>query len=414
MGAAVSAAESGRRVGVVDDNPCLGGQIWRSGNTDPSSPAAEWVEKLRTAGVEVLHETRVFHSLGTGTLLAENADEFCELGYDKLILATGARERFLPFSGWTLPNVMGAGGLQAMVKSGLPIKGKRVLIAGTGPLLLAVAAYLRKNGAEIPFICEQASSSSVVRFATWLMRQPNKLGQAISLGKDISGVPLVCNSWPVAALGQKTLEAVVISKNHKTGTVPCDYLACSFHLVPNTELAALLGCRLRTNYVQVDDLQQTSVPEIFCAGEPTGIGGVGASLLEGKIAGYVASGHQEKARAFLRERNKQRQFASALERTFRLRPELKSLAKCDTIVCRCEDVTYGRLQSETSWRAGKLHARCGMGPCQGRICGPATEFLFNWRPESVRPPVFPVRFASLAAMSNRSARELNEVPGGTR
>ena len=51
----------------------------------------------------------------------------------------------------------GAGGLQAMVKCGLPIRGKRMIVAGTGPLLLAVAAYLREHGAEIPMICEQAS-----------------------------------------------------------------------------------------------------------------------------------------------------------------------------------------------------------------------------------------------------------------
>ena len=97
-------------------------------------------------------------------LLAEDSTVFCELRYEKLVLATGARERFLPFPGWTLPNVMGAGGLQAMVKSGLPIRGKRVIVAGTGPLLLAVAAYLRKHGAEIPVICEQASWSSLARF----------------------------------------------------------------------------------------------------------------------------------------------------------------------------------------------------------------------------------------------------------
>jgi NADPH-dependent 2,4-dienoyl-CoA reductase/sulfur reductase-like enzyme len=369
---------------------------------------------LRVAEVEVLHETRVFHLLEPRTLLAESADELYELVYGKLILATGARERFLPFPGWTLPNVMGAGGLQAMVKSGLPIKGKRVLIAGTGPLLLAVTAYLRKHGAEIPFICEQASLSSLVRFGTWLLRQPNKLGQAISLRKDISGVPLVCNSWPVAALGKKVLEAVVISRDHKTQTVPCDYLAYSFHLVPNAELASLLGSRTRDGYVQVDEFQQTTIPDIFCAGEPTGIGGVETSLLEGKIAGYAASGQQEKAKVFLPARDKQRQFASALDRTYQLRPELKNLAKSDTIVCRCEDVTYGRLKEETSWRAAKLHARCGMGPCQGRICGPATEFLFNWRPESVRPPVFPVRFESFSAMSHSSAPEPSQVSGGTR
>ncbi len=107
---------------------------------------------------------RVFHQPEAGVLLAEGIDDIHELHYDKLIVATGARERFLPFPGWTLPNVMGAGGLQAMVKCGLPIHGKRVIVAGTGPLLLAVAAYLRKHGAQILMICEQASVTALGSF----------------------------------------------------------------------------------------------------------------------------------------------------------------------------------------------------------------------------------------------------------
>ena len=91
---------------------------------------------------------KVFHQPEPGVLLAEADHDLFEMRYRNLILATGARERFLPFPGWTLPNVMGAGGLQALVKSGLPIQGKRVVVAGTGPLLLAVASYLRKHGAE--------------------------------------------------------------------------------------------------------------------------------------------------------------------------------------------------------------------------------------------------------------------------
>ncbi len=137
MAAAAHAAEHGQRVGIVDDNAALGGQIWR-GQSEPA--ASKWAERLRSSGVTVLCG-RVFQQPDPCTLLAEGEDILHELRYEKLILATGARERFLPFSGWTLPNVMGAGGLQAMVKSGLPIQGKRVVVAGTGPLLLAVAAY---------------------------------------------------------------------------------------------------------------------------------------------------------------------------------------------------------------------------------------------------------------------------------
>ena len=153
MAAAVRAAECGVRVGIVDDNVTLGGQIWRGESEDgPMKDAAKWNRQLRTADVTTLCGMRVFHQPEPGILLAEGADNLMELSYRNLVLATGARERFLPFPGWTLPNVMGAGGLQAMVKSGLPIRGKRVVVAGTGPLLLAVAAYLREHGAEIPVI----------------------------------------------------------------------------------------------------------------------------------------------------------------------------------------------------------------------------------------------------------------------
>ena len=95
-----------------------------------------------------------------------------EFAYRTLILATGARERFLPFPGWTLPHVIGAGGLQALAKSGLPIAGKRIVIAGSGPLLLAVAKYLKDHGANVRVIAEQADQSSLVRFRPGSPRIP--------------------------------------------------------------------------------------------------------------------------------------------------------------------------------------------------------------------------------------------------
>ena len=121
LAAAVPAAECGLQVGLADDNPALGGQIWRGEAGNTASEAAHWRVRLQTAGARVLCGTRVFHQPEPEILLAEGPDGAIELRYKKLILATGARERFLPFPGWTLPNAMGAGGLQALVKSGLPI-----------------------------------------------------------------------------------------------------------------------------------------------------------------------------------------------------------------------------------------------------------------------------------------------------
>jgi NADPH-dependent 2,4-dienoyl-CoA reductase/sulfur reductase-like enzyme len=410
MAAAARAAECGVRVGIVDDNSQLGGQIWRRSADTQEPESSRWSERVRASGAIALCGLRVVHHPEAGVLLAENLDGFCELTYEKLVLATGARERFLPFPGWTLPNVMGAGGLQAMVKCGLPIRRKRVVVAGTGPLLLAVAAYLRKHGAEIPVICEQASWSDLASFSLALLGWPGKILQGFQLKRDLAGVPFAANSWPLAAHGHQTLESVTISRAGKNENIPCDYLACGFHLIPNIELPLLLGCAVANQCVQVDDLQRTTVSSIFCAGEPTGIGGVELALIEGQIAGLAAAGCVIDAKALFGKRQNALRFARLLDHTFRLRPELRSLPLSETIVCRCEDVSYSRLRQHSSWRAAKLHARCGMGPCQGRVCGPATQFLFNWNPDSVRPPVLPARVETLAATAGQL--EHSEVTGG--
>jgi NADPH-dependent 2,4-dienoyl-CoA reductase/sulfur reductase-like enzyme len=398
IAAAVRAGESGAATGIVDDNATTGGQIWRRARTENVvKQAAEWHQRLQKTNVSVLCGTRVFDQPEPGLLLAERDNEMLHLAYRKLVLTTGARERFLPFPGWTLPNVMGAGGLQAMVKAGLPIRGKRVIVAGTGPLLLAVAAYLRSHGAEIPIICEQASWSKLARFGLRLFTDRQKAAQALQLRRDLARVPFAANTWPVAAHGRTAVESVTILRNGKSEEIACDYLACGFHLVPNTELAALLGCQLRSAFVEVDDLQRTTLPNVFCAGEPTSIGGLELSLIEGEIAGLAAADRLQEAQQLFAQREKWRHFARHLARTFSLRDELRGLSSPETMVCRCEDVPHSRLQGHSGWRSAKLHTRCGMGPCQGRICGPATEFLFRWNPDSVRPPVFPVRVSSLAS-----------------
>ena len=406
IAAAIRAAESGANAGIVDDNAALGGQIWRRARTEGvAEPAAEWHQRLQTTNASVLCGTRVFDQPEPGLLLAERDNDMLQLGYRKLVLATGARERFLPFPGWTLPNVMGAGGLQAMVKAGLPIRGKRVIVAGTGPLLLAVAAYLRSHGAEIPILCEQTSWSKLARFGLTLLADRQKAAQARQLKRDLAGVPFAANAWPVAAHGHTAVQSVTIMRNGRSEEIACDYLACGFHLVPNTELAVLLGCQLRGGFVHVDGLQRTTLPNVFCAGEPTSIGGLELSLIEGEIAGLAASDRVPEAQRLFADRKKWARFARRLDRTFSLRNELRGLASPDTIVCRCEDVPHSRLREHGSWRAAKLHTRCGMGPCQGRICGPATELLFGWNPDSVRPPVFPVRVSSLATAARTSNSE---------
>jgi D-hydroxyproline dehydrogenase subunit alpha len=397
IAAACCAAESGARVGVVDDNPSAGGQIWRGGaEHSPSAEASAWHARLARAGVTFISGAKVVAREAAGVLVAETWERTVTLEYKKLVLATGARERFLPFPGWTLPGVMGAGGLQALVKSGLSISGKRVVIAGSGPLLLAVAEYLKRAGARVLLIAEQAPAARIRGFAARLLMHPAKVWQAIQLRRAISGVPYQFGMWPVAAGGAENVEWVELVRDGKKTRVACDYVACGFHLTPNVELAELFGCEIAGGFVRVNEMQETSATGIFCAGEPVGIGGVEAALIEGQIAGYAAAGDDVSARGLFAKRVSARKFTGLLARTFALRDELRGLAASETLVCRCEDVSHARLAKYSDWRSAKLQTRCGMGACQGRVCGAAAEFIFGWHAESVRPPIFPARVESLA------------------
>ncbi len=396
-GLAAAVATSNKNVTIVDDNPHLGGQIWRSEMGKIKSPEARrLIDAIETNNVSILNNAQVFAKTGDNGLLAETRDGVVALNYKNLIIATGARERFLPFPGWTLLGVFGAGGLQALVKSGFLVKNKRIVVAGTGALLLAVAEYLKAQGADVLAIVEQAPAAKINKFGLSLWREPKKIAQAISLRAKLIGIPYLTNNWVTSAIGDGKLESVTVIRNGKTTTIDCDYLACGFHLVPNIELASLLGCEIASGFVSVDKFQRTSVENVFCAGEPTGIGGVESSLIEGKIAGLEASGRTDEARKHFSQRAKTAGFVRRLNETFALRNELKHLAALETLVCRCEDVTFESLKPYGSWREAKLQTRCGMGPCQGRVCGAATEFLFDWQVDSVRPPIFPVRMESLA------------------
>lgn len=400
IAAAVRAAAEGCRVAVVDENLHPGGQIGRGSaagvrKREPVRGAEEWIARFNRTSVRGFFGWHIFDAPEPKTLRAARDSETMEFRFRSLVIATGARERFLPFPGWTLPNVLGAGGLQAMVKMGLPVRGKRVVVAGTGPLLVAVTAYLRKCGADVVALCEQASLRRLARFGLALAGQPAKLADAVRYGWRARGVRLRSNCWVTEALGEDHLEAVVLNDKGRLVKLETDYLACGFHLVPNCELASLLGCTLDCGFVLVDRFQQTSVKEIYSAGETTGVGGVEAALVEGEIAGLAAAGAHEKASALMKRRDATRRFTLLLDRTYALNPELRRLPAPETIVCRCEDVTMESIQAHASWRAAKLQSRVGMGACQGRICGGACEFLFGWGMESVRPPIQPTAVGNL-------------------
>ncbi|HEX6052637.1 MAG TPA: FAD/NAD(P)-binding oxidoreductase, partial [Gemmatimonadaceae bacterium] len=312
-----------------------------------------------------------------------------------VVLATGARERFLPFPGWTLPGVVGIGGAQALLKQGAEFTGRRVVIAGTGPLMLPVAASLSGAGARVVLVAEQAPAAAVRDFAMSLIWQPEALAQAALYRLAFLGAPYQLGTWVTEAVGGERVESVTVSSGGRTRRVACDVLCTGYGLVPNVELARLLGCAVADGAVAVSESQETTIPRVFAAGEATGIGGVALSLVEGEIAGAAAAGAIRPDSALARRRASLQRFARALARTFAPRAELRALVRDETIVCRCEDVARRSVMALGDARQAKLYTRAGMGACQGRVCGPALEFLFGWAPGTVRPPAEPARLGTL-------------------
>nr|WP_315243316.1 FAD/NAD(P)-binding oxidoreductase [uncultured Albidiferax sp.] len=399
MAAALAAAPSGASIAIVDDNPAPGGQIWRDGlHSQSHAQVPVAAQRMRSqlavcANVRIHSGARVISAPAAQTLLLEDAEHGWSIQWKTLILCTGARELLLPFPGWTLPGVTGAGGLQALIKSGLPVAGERIVVAGSGPLLLAVAASAHKAGAKVVRIAEQAGLASVLGFAARLAGSPGKAVQALTLLHPQYRTA----SHVVAVRGQGRVQSVQLQQGSRRVEIACDRVACGFGLVPNTQLGQLLGCRLTPTGLAVDGWQATSQAGIFAAGECTGVGGSERALVQGRIAGLAAVGDIAAAQKLWPERSRWEAFARQLARSFALASQLKSLPQADTLVCRCEDVPYAAVQACAGWTDAKLHTRCGMGACQGRICGTAMQFLHGWEPPVPRNPLVPARIGTLAA-----------------
>jgi NADPH-dependent 2,4-dienoyl-CoA reductase/sulfur reductase-like enzyme len=402
VAAACRVAESGAKTVVLDEGAPPGGQIHRHRpNREPPEAARPWLDRLARSRAIVRSATSVFDAVRRAAgwrLCAEGPGGTCRIDAGALVLATGARELFLPFPGWTLPGVMGAGGAQALWKSGGSIRGRTAVVAGSGPLLLAVGASLARAGANVAVVAEQALRGSLLRFAGGLVRFPGKLVEAARYRAGFFAAAYRAGTWVAEARGGGRLESVALTDGVDRFEIRCDIAAIGYGLVPNTELPRLLGCEIRGGTVVVDSRQQTSVPGVFCAGEPCGVAGLDVAVAEGELAGLAAAGHaapSAEARRLSATRSRGRRLAVVMDATFRPREELRSLARADTIVCRCEDVRLAALAPFAGIREAKLSTRAGMGPCQGRVCGPALAFLFGWDSDTVRPPIKPVALGSL-------------------
>jgi NADPH-dependent 2,4-dienoyl-CoA reductase/sulfur reductase-like enzyme len=263
----------------------------------------------------------------------------------------------------------------------------------------------------VRWLLEQADGASVARFARSLVRTPRRVLEGLRYAASLETRPRT-RAWVIEATGSDHVREVTFVIDGRKHTDTCDLLCCGFGLVPNTEIAALLGCAIRVDSVVVDGEQRTTVPGVYAVGETTGVGGLDLALIEGELAGRSASGAASPDLHRIRaKRARARAFAETLGAAFRLRDELRSLAGAETIVCRCESVPLGRLSRAWTMRQAKLYTRAGMGPCQGRVCGAALQFLYGWEPDTIRSPVTPATIEALTddpvdpATAGRPSRE---------
>jgi len=453
LAAASAARERGASVTLVDSSDQLGGQYWR--HLPTSRPAAaehrlhhgwETFRQLREAlmadaGCRILTNALIWaietkpESPGVVHVVVGVPDgvgrERSELVATAIVLATGAHDRTLPFPGWDLPGVFTGGAAQALAKSERIAVGNRVLVAGAGPFLLPVAASLTAVGATVVGIFEANRFSTLLR--GWLPR-PWGLVPAASKGLELATyvagfvknhIPYRLGTMVVEAHGDDHVEAVTIVSvtlawEPIAGTerrIEVDAVCVSHGFTPRLELAIAAGCELTPErFVSVDDTQQTSVPGVFAAGEITGIGGVDLALAEGTIAGHVAAGgftSDKTVQRAVRRRRVFRGFAARIEAAHGIRIGWTSAVTPQTIVCRCEEVSFAALcngvhsTGSRSLRTLKLSTRACLGICQGRICGRSVEVLLaqQMEPGSLldevisdrRPIAIPIRLGELAS-----------------
>ncbi|MFD7625899.1 NAD(P)/FAD-dependent oxidoreductase [Streptomyces sp. NPDC059851] len=420
LAAAVTAAGFGLRVTLLDAGERTGGQFYRHpapglGAARPEALHHGWAAFATRDAALRAHGAagRITHLPGHHVWTVVPQDPagtsatwvlHAVAGPDELpatvraravLLATGAYERQLPFPGWTLPGVVGAGGAQAMLKSGLVLPGRRVVVAGSGPLLLAVAGSLAAAGARVPAVVEAAAYTAYAPHLPALLRNPGKLAEGAVYGSALlhRHIRLLTRHAVTEAHGTDRVEAVTVARLDRDwrplpGTarrIPCDAVAVGHGLVPQLELATALGCATRgaadgTVALELDALQRTSVPGIWSAGETGGVGGAQLALFEGEIAAHAVAGRPVPA-ALVRRRARLRAFADAMGRAHRPGAGWTGWLRDDTDVCRCEEVPAGRIREAVAdlgardARTAKLLTRAGMGWCQGRMCGPAVAAL---------------------------------------
>ncbi len=405
LAAAIAARSCGLEVLLLDERSTPGGQYFKQPAGALQEPLLDRQQRdgaaLRSravaGGVRILDGTEVVMALDAGSVVAVRKGHSLVARGRGLVIATGAYERGLPLPGWTLPGVMTTGALQTLWRSYRVVPGRRILVAGNGPLNLQVACELIDAGAHVAAVAEAAELAAPNRLGAlsrmtfadprlaargggYLARLRNqsslRLGAFARRIEPAPGGGLRVEIGPVGSGAGETFDVDVVALGY--GFQPSNELLRSLDCAHDWDAAAGM---LRTRR---DAACQTTVPGVYAVGDCCGLGGAPAALAEGTIAG-VALARDLGATVppdLVRERDsavsdlgRQRRFQAALWDLFAApRPGL-SLAQGDTVVCRCEDVSKADLvaaaaDGDPGIGDVKRRTRCGMGRCQGRYCGP--------------------------------------------
>jgi thioredoxin reductase/bacterioferritin-associated ferredoxin len=450
-GLAAAAVTAGAGLGtlLLDENPAPGGQIYRAVTSTPLTErsilgddfwhGATLIDAARASGAQILSGTTVW-SLDPDLVVGISRDGIARLVQARrVIIATGALERPFPIPGWERPGVMTVGAGQTLLKAFGLIPHGRTVIAGTGPLIWLYAAQVLRAGGGIDAILDttpRGNGFAAIRHMPGFVLSP-LWRKGLGLLREVrSKVRTLRGVTSLSADGDGALEAVT----YTVGSTPPVRLEAGTLLlhqgvVPNVNLAMAAGCTHRWDagqlcFVPVLDADgATSVPGILIAGDGAGIAGARAAEERGRLAGRavveglrpLAAPSDEPIRQALARNERGRAFLDAL-----YRPARRFRAPGDgTLVCRCEEVTAGQIRAAAALGCEgpnqmKAFLRCGMGPCQGRLCGlTVTELIAEVHGRSpadvgyfrIRPPVKPLALAELAAMPSGEAATKAVVRG---
>ncbi|MEO6020192.1 MAG: FAD/NAD(P)-binding oxidoreductase [Knoellia sp.] len=433
--AAATAASGGLAVVLVDSGHALGGQYWRhppagaqvagtDGFHHDLTAYRSLVDTLSGHAESGLVDLRLGHHAWT-VLRDEDgielhvvdrrrpgADRSVVLRGRRLLVASGAYDRQLPFPGWDLPGVYTAGALQALLKGGGVAAGRRVLVAGTGPFLLPVAVGLADAGARVVGVHEANDPRRWLRHARAVAALPGKAAEAAEYAAALlrHRIPVRMRSTVVAAHGTERVEAVTVARLDRDGRllegtqerIAVDAVGVGWGFTPQLDLAVTLGCELVGSedgnaVVDVDAWQRTSVPGVLAAGESTGIGGALLAGLEGRLAAEgllreVGQGAPStRLRSVRRAVARQRAFSRAMREAHPVPAGWPGWLDDETTICRCEEVRHRVVREAVASGASdgrqvKQLTRTGMGWCQGRICGFAVECLARGEIPGARTP----------------------------